>query len=103
MGCQAIKNVPDLNLENEANSFFNGFTIDHGYSSDPIWGTDNFRVLEHNQDNLFLYLRDEDNAIQFIYHDKSSGTFTDDAYYFPSGLVQDNYAFTTSDFDFKYA
>ena len=60
-GCSSF--LDDTNFGNTTQSWLDDLTIDHGYDSDPVWGKDNFRVLEHKTDQVMIYLRDSDSAI----------------------------------------
>jgi len=72
------------------NKTMSDFTISWGSGfSDPVWGYDNYHVLEHRSDYVYIYMRPSDKAIEFIV-DSSRGDGIDRVMYYPSGLTVDN-------------
>lgn len=99
-GCSQ-QNVGYISLEKEMNDWVDDFTISWGTGfTDPVWGYDNYHVLEHKSDWAYIYMRPSDNAIEFIV-DASGGNY-DMVAYFPSGLTVDNTTYGVYDFELRY-
>ena len=85
------------------NKTISDFTISWGSGfSDPVWGYDNYHVLEHKSDYVYIYMRPSDKAIEFIV-DSSPGDGVDRVMYYPSGLTADNTVNGVWDYDLRYA
>ena len=99
-GCYT-ENVGYVNLENETKNWVNDFTINWGVGfTDPVWGLDNYQVLEHRTEWTYIYQRPADRAIEFIV-DASHSQY-DVVVYFPSGLTVDNTTYGVWDYEMKY-
>ena len=99
-GCS--KNYIGLhNIEKNIKDELNEFTINWGSGfSDPVWGLDNYQVLEHRTEWLYIYQRPSDRAIEFIV-DASQSQY-DVVVYFPDGLTLDNNVTGVWDYELRY-
>lgn len=78
------------------------FTIAWGAGySDPVWGYDTYKVVEHKSDWTYLYIRPTDNVIEFIVD--SNNANVDYIAYFPAGLTWDKTVIGVWDYTLKYA
>ena len=88
-------------LEQETNKWLDDFTISWGSGfTDPVWGYDNYHVLEHKSEWTYIYMRPSDKAIEFIV-DSNYGD-SDVVVYYPSGLTVDNTTYGVWDYDLRY-
>ena len=89
-------------IEQEMNKKIDEFTLSWGSGfADPVWGYDNYHVLEHKSDYVYIYMRPSDRAIEFIV-DASYGNGVDHVMYYPSGLTVDNSTIGVWDYDLRY-
>lgn len=68
--------------------------------TDPVWQLDEFSVIKNPLTSQLLYIRSEDNAVQFIVD--QSDKDEDFIYYFPTGIVEDKSVNGVWDFNMKY-
>ena len=89
-------------IEQQTNAFVNEFTISWGNGyGDPVWGYDQYRVLEHSSDYTYMYIRPSDGAIEYIV-ESFPNYQADVVTYFPYGLTVDNTTYGVWDYDLKY-
>lgn len=89
------------NLESQVNDFLSEFSISWGNGfTDPVWGYDNYHVLEHKSDYTYIYMRPSDNVIEFIVD--SNNYQHDVVMYYPSGLTLDNSTYGVWDYELRY-
>jgi Ca2+-binding EF-hand superfamily protein len=98
-GCYS-EDIGYINMESGIKNWTNDFTINWGSGfTDPVWGYDNYQVLEHKSEWTYIYQRPADRAIEFIVH--ANGNY-DDVVYFPAGLTVDNTVNGVWDYALKY-
>ena len=96
-----VKKEP-FDIENEINRWVNKFGISHGAGyTDPIWRRDDYHLLEHNNEETYIYMRTSDKAIEFIVDSNTYGV--DNIIYFPSGIDWDKSARGVWDYKMKYS
>lgn len=101
-GCSTY-NAGYYSLEREMNKTISEFTLSWGSGfKDPVWGYDNYHVLEHKSNYVYIYMRPSDRAIEFVV-DSSRGDGVDHVMYYPSGLTVDNSTSGVWDYNLRYA
>jgi hypothetical protein len=83
------------------NTWLDQFTVSYGAGfTDPIWGYNNYHVLEHKSEFTYIYMRPTDNAIEFVVNANNQGV--DYVAYFPAGLTVDNSTQGVWDYNLRY-